>query len=148
VPHLTLQISPQGPIPDVAIGVSEGRRAALTAAGQPIPAFLPIRVLIDTGASCSCIDPSIITQLNITPTSVVPILTPSTSNTAVDKDQYDVSLVLVQTSVGAIRTFNSVPVVEAHLFAGQGIHGLIGRDILEKCLLIYDGQTKIFTLSF
>jgi len=33
-------------------------------------------------------------------------------------------------------------------FSGQRIDGLLGRDVLAACLLIYDGPGQSFTLSF
>lgn len=49
---------------NAALGVSEARRQALTAAGQPVPPFVPIRALLDTGASVTCVDPTVIAHYN------------------------------------------------------------------------------------
>jgi len=73
------------------------------------------------------------------------MLTPSTGSNAHHANLYDVSLVLMHPKLSL--TVNNVPVAEAHL-AIQGIQALIGRDILRRCLLIYDGQSGIFTLGF
>lgn len=40
-----------------------------------------------------------------------------------------------------------MPVVESDLSA-QGIQALIGRDILSDSLLVYNGYTGLFILSF
>lgn len=45
------------------------------------------------------------------------------------------------------RVFSAIPVLESHL-AHQGIHGLLGRDVLSKCLLVYNGEMGLFTLAF
>ena len=149
MPHFTLQISPQGPILLVYIGVSQARQAALAAAGQQIPQPVPIQALIDTGASGTCVDPSVLSMLGLTPTGVVSVNTPSTGNQPHIAQQYDVSLVIP----GGLPThpqlwFANVPVIAAQLLVAQGFQALIGRDILADCLFTYNGQTGQFTLAY
>jgi hypothetical protein len=58
MPHINLQMSPgDGPLIDIFVGVSFPRRDALKAAGHVAPNPIRARALIDTGASCSCVDP-------------------------------------------------------------------------------------------
>jgi hypothetical protein len=71
--------------------------------------------------------------------------TPSTGSQAHSTGLYDVNLVLLHPALSL--TLSNVAVAEAHLSI-QGIQALIGRDVLKQCLLIYDGQTGIFTLAF
>ncbi|HEX4795519.1 MAG TPA: hypothetical protein VH370_17135 [Humisphaera sp.] len=130
---------------DVLLGVSGARAAALQAAAQPIPPAVQIRGLIDTGASGTCIDPASLKSLGLSPTGVVPILTPSTGNLPHFCNQFDVSLTLLHADHRL--HFDTVAVMESNL-AAQGIHALIGRDILGKCLFVYDGQAGTFTLAF
>ncbi|MCI0388244.1 MAG: retropepsin-like domain-containing protein [Acidobacteria bacterium] len=145
MPHLTIQLAPGGPLVDILIGVSEARRAALVKANQSVPQHVPIRALIDTGASCTCIDPGALQSLGLAPTGVTPMHTPSTGNQAHNANQYDVSLVLLHPKLRL--QIGTVAVVESEL-AIQGIQALIGRDVLANCLFIYDGETGIFTLGF
>jgi hypothetical protein len=145
MPHLTLQMSAGGPLIDILVGVSVPRQAALRAAKQSIPSPVQIRALIDTGASCTCIDPSVPKQLGLAPTGVAPMHTPSTGNLPHLANQYDVSLVLIHQKLN-LNLF-TVPVAESQL-AIQGIQGLLGRDVLQNCLFVYDGQSGMFTLAF
>ena len=145
MPHLTLQVSPGGPLVDVAVGVSRPREAALRAIGQAIPAPIQIRALLDTGASCTCMDPIILRNLGLTPTGVGAVYTPSTGLQPHQANQYDVSLTLLHPALNF--SFFSIPVLESQL-AIQGIQALIGRDLLRSCLFVYDGQAGIFTLAF
>ncbi|MHB1693432.1 MAG: hypothetical protein ACYCUW_06070 [bacterium] len=46
-----------------------------------------------------------------------------------------------------ISYYCTLNVVEASL-SHQGIFGLIGRDILEQCILFYNGRLSAFTLSW
>ncbi len=59
--------------------------------------------------------------------------------------QFDVAIFMVNNVTH--RAFTAVPVATAPMKA-QGIDGLLGRDILNDCLLIYSGPEKTFTLSF
>ncbi len=131
---------------DVRIGVSQPRKDALQKAGQVVPPDAIIRALVDTGASCTCVDPDILKQLQLTPKGKAPTHTPSTGGVAVEQDVYDVSLSLIHPHSLSL-TLRVLPVLSAHLSV-QGIHALIGRDILDRCLLVYDGDTGIFTLAF
>lgn len=144
----TLQIGPNGPELTAFVGVSEGRQAALAAANQPVPQFQQIRALVDTGASCTCLDPSVLQALSLSPTGQVPVNTPTTGTQPHTANQYDVRLIIP----GMIATHPlfvapTVTVVEAQLLP-QGFHGLIGRDILALCVLVYNGPLGQFTLAY
>lgn len=80
MPHFTLQNSPQGPLLNAVISVSAARHNALISGGLPVPAPQVIRALVDTGASVTSIDPSVLTALNLTPTGSTLVHTPSTGS--------------------------------------------------------------------
>jgi hypothetical protein len=152
VPHFTLPLTPGGPIVNAHIGVSDARRAALVTAQQPIPPLIPIRALIDTGASCTCLDPSVVQRLGIPATGNVAVNTPSTGSTPHSANQYDVALIIPPSGPGQPPlVFGTIPVVAAELLAAQSIHALIGRDILSRCIFHYNGaaaQGGFFTLAY
>jgi hypothetical protein len=115
-------------------------------AGRPIPAPIQLRALIDTGASCTNVDSTVLKTLGVPTTGTVACHTPSTTSTQPHvANQFDVSLVLVHPLL--TRTFFAVPVVGSEL-SHQGIQALIGRDVLSFCLLTYDGQQQCFCLGF
>lgn len=145
MPCLNIPISANGPVLDVSIGVSRPRAEALQKANEPVPDPIRVRGLIDTGASGTCIDPSIIVALKLPPTGVANISTPSTGQSTHACNQYDASVHLI--SPDLTFTIHAVPVIESEL-SDQGIEVLIGRDILSQCLLVYNGHTRIFTLAF
>jgi hypothetical protein len=128
--------------------VSAPRRAALEAANQPIPPPVRIRALVDTGASCTCIDPTVLAQLQLTPTGSTQMITPSTGQTPVVTEQYDVGI-YVPGPTGADRplAFPTLPVVASDLQL-QGFQALIGRDVLSRCILYYNGDFGLFTLGY
>ncbi|MEA2560620.1 MAG: hypothetical protein QOH06_2124 [Acidobacteriota bacterium] len=128
------------------VAVSEAKLAALKAAEQPIPAPVPVRALVDTGASCTCIDPSVLSALNLTPTGNVSLNTASSGQTPHSADQYDVGFVIPNGNTPLF--LRTIPVVATELLAAQGFHALLGRDILAHCILVYNGDMGFFTLAF
>jgi hypothetical protein len=105
--------------------------------------------LLDTGASCSCIDPSVTTGLQLERRGVAEMLTPSTGAGHHVTDEYDMSIIIPP----AMRrdqplVLQAQRVVHADLLRKQGIHALIGRDVLERCLLNYNGTAEHFTLAW
>jgi len=149
VPHFTLQATAQGPLLGAYVGVSSARRTALLAASQPVPNPILIQALVDTGASGTCVDPSVLTTLGLSPTGSVTVNTPSTGNNPHVADQYDVSIVVPSGKpTHAPLIIPNLPVMCAELLAAQGIHALIGRDILSLCMLTYNGAEGFFTLAY
>jgi hypothetical protein len=145
MPHINIAFSGGLPIVDLYVGVSTPRRTALEAANRPVPQFQRARALIDTGASGTCIDKTILTLLQITPTGTVPIHTPSTSGVPVVCEEYDVALGIIHPTKDPM-VLSTVPVIATEL-ASQGIQALIGRDVLAACLFLYDGAGGAFTLA-
>lgn len=145
MPHFTLQIGSAGPTVKALVGVSEARASALTEHDKAVPDLAPFVALVDTGASCTCLDPSILAPLRLMPTGTASISTPSTGATPHETYQYDVSIYIP--SVGGHLSFKTIPVIESDL-KSQGIDGLLGRDILDRCLFSYNGSMKLFTLAF
>jgi hypothetical protein len=149
VPHLTIALDPiAGPAVPLGVAISQARRDALTKAGREIPPVSSIRALVDTGASCTCIDPAVVAALELPARGTVAVHTPSTGPTPHIADEYEVSLVLPGAGTHHVPlTIDAVPVIAADL-AIQGIHAIIGRDVLQDCILIYNGTVGEFTLAF
>lgn len=146
MPSINSQIQhPAGPLLQVVIGVSAPRQKALQAAGQAVPPVVTGMFLIDTGASGTCVDPGLIAKLGIPASGSVPIQTPSTQGGSHHCNLYDVMLFIPGDQAG--HFIEVMPILETHL-SGQGIDGLIGRDVLQSCLLVYNGATGLFTLAF
>lgn len=106
------------------------------------PDQIPSRVcigLIDTGASNSCIDINIATELNLISRDYVPVLTPSGLS---NHYTYDVGIMLPE-QFGYKMYF--VEVTGAEL-ARQPYDVLIGRDLLEHCTFIFNGWDNSFQL--
>ena len=92
MPHFTINISQAGPLLDVLIGVSQAKLKALIDAGNPVPKPMLARALVDTGASCTVIDPETIKKLGLKPTGIGSTITATTGSVPHDAELYDISL--------------------------------------------------------
>lgn len=147
MPCINVNIAAGGPLLIAHIAVSLPRLQALTAAGQPAPTPATGTFLVDTGASCTCVDDALIAALGLQPTGRVQISTPSTAGKPHFCDQFDISIFLPSSVVNVGHLIPAIPVVSTHL-RSQGIDGLIGRDVLKDCTLIYNGTADLFTIAY
>lgn len=147
MPTLNLKFGAAGPIVDMGVLVSTPRRQALIASQRNVPDPVAARGLIDTGASVTCIDPSIIAQLELSPTTRATVHTPSSGQGGHECNMYDVSLAIFMDSGQLHLASLTIPVAEAEL-SHQGVDALIGRDVLSKALLVYNGVAGEFSISF
>lgn len=149
MPHFTLTIDAAGPVVNAGVSVSEGRKGALLAQNLLVPGMRIIRALVDTGASFTSIEPGVLAALNLTPTGTIDIVTPSTGSGVHTADTYDIDFLIG--GAAASDTPLSIPnlrVAASELFLKQGIHALIGRDVLQRCILVYNGSVNTFSLCF
>jgi len=128
-----------GPIIEVTISLVAAAEEALRVAGQPVPDAVKGQMMIDTGAGGTVIAPGIAARLGLRPVGVQQVGTPATP-TPVLLPSYAARLTLPN------GPFFEATVIEAQL-GGQAIDGVIGRDILAQCVLIYVGYMNQFTLA-
>lgn len=147
MPSITVGNTQSGPTLNVLIGPSNQLRQVLIDAGAPVPEPVSGIFLVDTGASNTVIDASLIQSLGLNPTGTVMCHTPSTAGTAVPMYQYDLMIYVPGAVNGQGWLIDSIPVM-ASSFAGQTIAGLIGRDIIDRGLLVYNGHAGHFTLAY
>jgi hypothetical protein len=143
--QLRLPITKDGPILSVAIGITGAQMAALQASGKPIPAPLVLRGVADTGTDITAVKVSQLQQLGITPTAS------STTQTASGQfrvDLFDISLMVpgATASAGPIVVRPLLTITEL-AESVPDVDLLLGRDILDECLFIYDGPGGQFLLA-
>jgi Aspartyl protease len=147
MPHFTRQLTNGSPIVIAVLRVTQARADALAAANLAVPPLQRMTALVDTGASCTCVDPAIIQALGLSPTGSTLMFTPSTGAQGVVTDQYDASLQIYCTAQQAPLEIPIIAVVSSNLRV-QGIDAIVGRDVLQYCLLSYNGASGFFTLAF
>lgn len=128
----------RGPVLQVTITIEQNAGKALTSLGKAVPPLRAGLALIDTGASNTCIDEQAAKELGLPVIDVGSML--SATHQKVPCNIYPVQIIT------PIVTLNSPRTMGASL-AAQGLLVLIGRDVLSRCLLFYNGPTGQFTLS-
>jgi len=143
MPSASGPISSAGAIIRVRVGVHSSRAERLASAGLGIPEPASVSALLDTGASLSGVDPALFTELGYDgPLDTKEIIT---SGGITEASFHIVNLTILG---DAPRTFPSLEVFGTDFEDHEGVRCLIGRDILDKCRLVYDGPGEVFTLSF
>ena len=145
MPKLNGTIGPWGPTIHVKVMQSNQRVHALKNAGLPFSSPVVVLGLIDTGASLSALDESIITTLDLAARGPTSIHTPSTGAAYEKRMTYEALVVLGE--IAGKPLSKTIPVISCEL-ATQGFFALIGRDLLQYCRLIYDGPKNSFSLEY
>jgi hypothetical protein len=136
---------------EAVIGLAASNVQVLRQAGQAVPAPVTVRALIDTAADVSCVDPQVLAPLvaaGLMPGRYVFANMPAMSGLNL-AGEYTLSLTILHPSGNARAhlVLRNHPVVEQTL-GPLGYQALVGRDILDRCLHVYDGPGKRFTLAY
>ncbi len=130
----------EGPWLDVEVRVPKAFEDLLVKQRKPIPKPVSGRALIDTGASISAVDNSIITSLEVQPVGLIEVHTPSGSAL---QNQYPVRFGFPGSSLPELTVQQAI----GSVLQAQGIIALIGRDALSSVILVYNGPSGIITLA-
>ena len=147
MPSVTEPIVDRRPIITAAFHVSRPRWVALDHARQTPPDPVLGRALIDTGATDSCVDPAVTGALGLDPRATSRVHTASTAGEPHRVVVVDMSIILIPSDEGTPLVLPSMLAVQIDL-RSQGIHALIGQDVLARCRLVHDGPRQRFTLSW
>lgn len=156
MPSVNLALSPpyNSAVITALVFPSEPRLTALTKQGLQSPKGEQVRLLVDSGASCTCIDANVLQKLGLTPTTKTQILTPSTDGVPIWVDNYDIQLYILsnskadgtQTVQSSVLPHHQSLSVTGNSMAGQEVDGLLGMDVLKHCLFAINGKMNAFTL--
>lgn len=130
-----------GPMVSVRIGISKVLTDIYTHSGISIPTTRTLNILVDTGASFTIIQRGKIDGLDLQPIGERKIIGVS------DKKPGKYPMYRVGLSIDGLFNFD-ISVTVMPLYLPYNIEGLIGRDILEKCILVYNGPEKSFRLKY
>lgn len=138
----------EGPVVRVRVHYSRAELMRRHRGGTAAPQPVDVNALIDTGAESSCVDEAIVRRLGLL--SYGPGLTnaPAIGGLYATAD-YDCSISVLHPS--GDRNHNLVApnlVVTMLPLATLGYDALIGRDVLARCVLLYDGMAGTFRLTY
>lgn len=133
-----------GPILGVEVSIPKELADLLTAEKKAIPSLKAGYALIDTGATRSGVDHSIITELGVQPVGVAKTLT---AGGEVEQNLFPAHFRFPGENIDI--DFSSVLGVnlKGQNVNGQPIIALLGRDILSRFVLIYNGPGGFFSIA-
>ena len=129
----------RGPIVPVTLMISDSHEQVLAEQGKPIPTPANGFALVDTGASRTCFDQAAASAAGL-PISDTGFMTSAT---------HARQGVPIFTGKIIIPQFGEIHVEKGMgaVLANQGLVALIGRDLLENAVLVYNGSAGFFSIS-
>jgi Aspartyl protease len=124
---------------------TEARSDALAEGGIEIK-MKSVRVLIDTGATDSCIERSLAEELDLDPIGEVDVH--GVTSGGVPETGIVYRLRFFHAGVPAVELASSVRVVAVEDLGRFDSQVLMGRDLMAKGVLVYDGPQERFTFAF
>jgi hypothetical protein len=126
------------------VGVSKPHENALRSADYPLPSLQEVRLLIDTGATGTCIDESVLANLEIAPSGFEELASASRKNEY--RNTYDISLWIPDRDNNLWIVSRCMRVMESNS-ARLGFTGLLGRNVIARGSLLFDGLNKAAQLT-
>lgn len=137
-----------GPMVKVRIHFALADRRKFQAAGQTVPRPIEVRALIDTGAETSCVDKRAAARLGLPPLKITFTNAPAVTGLGFDvRVMAEMTVVHPSGNPGDDLVIDELEISELDLSA-VGYDVLIGRDLLARCVLTYDGLSGTFTLAY
>jgi len=121
-------------------------RAQLRRMQRSPPAPVQTPAFLDTGSTVTLIDPSIVSGLGLTVPSGHAQLAGTTGAPATFPS-FHVSLTILHPLPRQSLYLPSFPVVCANI-APLGYLAILGSNVLERCVLVWNGPAQQFTLSY
>ena len=132
-------LAQSGPLVPTTLMVSDSHRQALARQGTQVPDAINGFALIDTGASGTCVDQQVATKAGL------PIID-KTMMTSASHAEHEVPVFTGKLVIPEFTDINLEYVLGANL-AGQNLIALIGRDLLQSAVLVYNGTHGTVSLS-
>jgi hypothetical protein len=129
-----------GPQVGVLIEIPEALAKLLAEAGKPAPTPVSGMALIETGATSSVVDAAVVAALGVNPVGTARV---GTAGGPATQPVYPIHIQLQ--GIGLTISFGRVtgaPLRE------MGLVALLGRDMLSRMILYYDGPNSEYTLAY
>ena len=128
-----------GPLVPAILAVSDAHRQILARRGEPAPDTIDGFALIDTGASGTCVDQEAAAKVGL------PVIDRAMMNSA-SHAKHEVPVYSGKLVVPEFIDINMECAMGASL-DGQNLIALIGRDLLQAAVLVYNGMDGTASLS-
>ena len=135
-----------GPVIPVEVAVPQALAQHLVNANLPVPAPIAGWALIDTGATITAIDTSVLDELGVPAVGVARV---GTAGGPVQQNVFPARLSFTGTDLQDLA-FNKAVGCDLSEFVAPGDERLIvllGRDLLQYFVLVYNGPGGIITIS-
>ncbi len=132
-------ITDSGPLINILFAVPLNLEK-ITSKGRKKEPIGPLPILVDTGASHSCIDEEIPKKLGLKPIRKQKISTPSCES--YEANVYHLRVIVPELNLSYERSFTGTK------SKNQNIHGLLGRDMLKGLVLIYNTIDNSLNICF
>jgi hypothetical protein len=148
MPTIIDTVTSQGAMVDIRIGLSATQIQRLRAALRPIPQPITARALVDTGAEMTGVDSSLVQPLGLPARGSSMVNLPAHGGLNFSF-LYDATVTIVHPSGIANQDLvvSSIAVLELPL-APLAFQVVIGRDLLARCRLLYNGLRNRFRLAY
>jgi hypothetical protein len=143
--NISLMIGANGAIVPALVSVSQPQRTAMNTLGMPIPQPAVCGLLLDTGASLTAIDNTIIVNQGLVPTGLIFVNTAGGA-LPVPALTYAIGLLLPSTAGPGQTYFPALPISSIDIAPGAA-NGLLGRDVLAFSLMTYAGFANTLLLT-
>lgn len=142
--HNPAALAVAGPLLEVEVNIPKPLIDLLSSQNQPIPSPMSGVALIDTGASRTCVELTVLSGLGINPIGIANVGTASgTTPCQLFPARLSFPALSVTVDFGSVISVN----LQGQTVDGHAIIVLIGRDILSRGLLFYSGNGGFFTLA-
>jgi hypothetical protein len=148
MPVLSFEVGPVSdkPLVDLYVMMGATDRESRREDGLPVPGALLVTALVDSGADRSHVDLDVLERLGLSSVGDVELFTASTGGVSITMSLYAVDLSFAGDNPGPF--VEDLKVIGSIFLDGLKVQMLLGRDILDNCLLVYDGPHRRFTLAY
>jgi len=147
MPNLTVAVAVDRPmVIELLVAPSEARAEELRNAGLNVPLPILVTALVDTGTKETLVERRVAEKLGLEPSDVRDVYGVGSGETPVAGVVY--LMRVIYAGVPALDLASTVPVVAVEDLSRFGVRMLLGRDLLSRCVLIYNGPEGRGTFAF
>jgi predicted aspartyl protease len=145
VPNLTIRVGhDMPPVVDLLFGPTEARVEAFREAGEPVPLPVVAAAMLDTGASETYVTRELAERVGAEPGGERTVrglgAGPATGTVY--------RLRVYFGGVPAVVLASSVPAIAVERLEEFGVEAIVGRELLSRCLLLYNGPQSTCNFAF